>query len=63
MFVFLSKKIAIPHGVVLRCLVWNKEEGYIACGGDMLPRPNQQQDNEDDQAYALLKVWYPRVQV
>nr|XP_009858071.1 WD repeat-containing protein 35 [Ciona intestinalis] len=34
MFVYLSKKIAIPNGVALHCISWNKEHGYIACGGD-----------------------------
>eukprot|EP00736_Rhodelphis_marinus_P014135 Rmarinus@m.4538 len=34
MFVYLSKKIAIPNGVKLRCLKWNTEQGWIACGGD-----------------------------
>uniref|UniRef100_H2ZPD4 WD repeat-containing protein 35 n=1 Tax=Ciona savignyi TaxID=51511 RepID=H2ZPD4_CIOSA len=33
MFVYLSKKIAIPNGVALHCISWNKEHGYIACGG------------------------------
>nr|CAB3267696.1 WD repeat-containing protein 35 [Phallusia mammillata] len=33
MFVYLSKKIAIPNNISLHCLSWNKEEGYIACGG------------------------------
>eukprot|EP01001_Neometanema_parovale_P002282 NODE_12780_length_498_cov_73.138667_g12488_i0.p1 GENE.NODE_12780_length_498_cov_73.138667_g12488_i0~~NODE_12780_length_498_cov_73.138667_g12488_i0.p1 ORF type:complete len:100 (+),score=8.14 NODE_12780_length_498_cov_73.138667_g12488_i0:74-373(+) len=34
MFVYLSKKIAIPNGVKLRSLAWNAEQGWIACGGD-----------------------------
>uniref|UniRef100_A0A7S3VHU1 Anaphase-promoting complex subunit 4 WD40 domain-containing protein n=1 Tax=Dunaliella tertiolecta TaxID=3047 RepID=A0A7S3VHU1_DUNTE len=34
MFIYLSKKIAIPNGVKLRCLSWNTEQGWIACGGD-----------------------------
>eukprot|EP01006_Ploeotia_vitrea_P054301 TRINITY_DN67870_c2_g4_i1.p1 TRINITY_DN67870_c2_g4~~TRINITY_DN67870_c2_g4_i1.p1 ORF type:complete len:1236 (-),score=168.86 TRINITY_DN67870_c2_g4_i1:194-3901(-) len=34
MFVYLSKKIAIPNGVKLRSLAWNCEQGWIACGGD-----------------------------
>ncbi|CAK8696268.1 unnamed protein product [Clavelina lepadiformis] len=33
MFVYLSKKIAIPNNVPIECLSWNKEQGYIACGG------------------------------
>ena len=34
MFIYLSKKIAIPHNVPLRTLSWNGEQGWIACGGD-----------------------------
>lgn len=34
MFVYLSKKIAIPNGVTLKCIAWDKESGYLACGGD-----------------------------
>ncbi|XP_071111924.1 WD repeat-containing protein 35-like isoform X1 [Haliotis cracherodii] len=34
MFVYLSKKIAIPNNTRLRCVSWNKEHGYIACGGE-----------------------------
>ncbi|CAB3360361.1 Hypothetical predicted protein [Cloeon dipterum] len=34
MFLYLSKKIAIPNNIKLKCLAWNKEQGYIACGGD-----------------------------
>eukprot|EP00002_Diphylleia_rotans_P007172 TRINITY_DN1668_c0_g1_i5.p1 TRINITY_DN1668_c0_g1~~TRINITY_DN1668_c0_g1_i5.p1 ORF type:complete len:840 (+),score=196.96 TRINITY_DN1668_c0_g1_i5:209-2728(+) len=34
MFIYLSKKIAIPNGIRLRCLSWNTEQGWIACGGD-----------------------------
>lgn len=34
MFVYLSKKIAIPNGVALKCIAWDKESGYLACGGD-----------------------------
>lgn len=34
MFIYLSKKIAIPNNVRLRCLGWNREQGYIACGGE-----------------------------
>lgn len=58
MFVYLSKKIAIPHGVNLRCVTWNKEEGYLAVGGDPLPRQAllDPSGEEDDQSYSLLKV-------
>nr|XP_032817286.1 WD repeat-containing protein 35 isoform X1 [Petromyzon marinus] len=34
MFVYLSKKISIPNSTKLRCVAWNKELGYIACGGE-----------------------------
>ncbi len=34
MLVYLSKKIAIPNDVTLRCISWNTDQGWIACGGD-----------------------------
>lgn len=34
MFVYLSKKIAIPNGLLVHCVSWNKEKGWIACGGE-----------------------------
>ncbi|CAE7892585.1 WDR35, partial [Symbiodinium sp. KB8] len=34
MFIYLSKKIAIPNQTRLRSLSWNPEHGWIACGGD-----------------------------
>ena len=34
MFIYLSKKIAIPNGVKLKSISWNTEQGWIACGGD-----------------------------
>ncbi|CAE1311718.1 WDR35 [Acanthosepion pharaonis] len=34
MFVYLSKKIAMPNNSKLLCVAWNKSEGYIACGGE-----------------------------
>jgi WD repeat-containing protein 35 len=34
MFVYLSKKIAIPNGVKLRSIAWNHDQGWIACGGE-----------------------------
>ncbi|XP_059152704.1 WD repeat-containing protein 35-like isoform X2 [Physella acuta] len=34
MFVYLSKKIAIPNNTRLHCVSWNRQHGYIACGGD-----------------------------
>lgn len=34
MFIYLSKKIAIPNGLKLKCVSWNSEQGWIACGGE-----------------------------
>ena len=34
MFIYLSKKIAIPNGVALSSVSWNPDQGWIACGGD-----------------------------
>lgn len=34
MFIYLSKKIAIPNNIPLRSLAWNPEHGWIAAGGD-----------------------------
>ena len=34
MFIYLSKKIAIPNGIHLHSLSWNPDQGWIACGGD-----------------------------
>ncbi|XP_078204572.1 WD repeat-containing protein 35 isoform X6 [Callithrix jacchus] len=34
MFFYLTKKIAIPDKVKLKCISWNKEQGFIACGGE-----------------------------
>jgi WD repeat-containing protein 35 len=34
MFVYLSKKIAIPNGVRLKSLSWNGVNGWIVCGGE-----------------------------
>ena len=33
MFVYLSKKIAIPNGVKLHSLAWNPDHGWLAAGG------------------------------
>ena len=33
MFIYLSKKIAIPNGTNLHSLSWNPDQGWIACGG------------------------------
>ncbi|XP_033032639.1 WD repeat-containing protein 35 [Trachypithecus francoisi] len=34
MFFYLTKKISIPNNVKLKCVSWNKEQGFIACGGE-----------------------------
>ncbi|KAI9193226.1 uncharacterized protein BJ171DRAFT_588781 [Polychytrium aggregatum] len=34
MFIYLSKKIAIPNGVKLHTVSWYNDQGWIACGGD-----------------------------
>ncbi|KAG5266079.1 hypothetical protein AALO_G00249550 [Alosa alosa] len=34
MFIYLSKKIAIPNSIRLKCVSWNKDQGFIACGGE-----------------------------
>mmetsp|Transcript_12201 Transcript_12201/g.31343 ORF Transcript_12201/g.31343 Transcript_12201/m.31343 type:complete len:1210 (-) Transcript_12201:196-3825(-) len=34
MFVYLSKKIAIPHNLALQVVAWNSSQGWIACGGE-----------------------------
>ena len=34
MFVYLSKKIAIPNNHRVRGLAWSREHGFIACGGE-----------------------------
>jgi WD repeat-containing protein 35 len=33
MLVYLSKKIAIPNQIKLNCISWNRDQGYVACGG------------------------------
>jgi len=33
MFIYLAKKIAIPHNTKLECVSWNSEQGWISCGG------------------------------
>lgn len=33
MFIYLSKKIAIPQEIHLHSLSWNPDDGWIACGG------------------------------
>ena len=30
----LYLQIAIPNNTKLRCVSWNREHGYIACGGE-----------------------------
>lgn len=34
MFVFLSKKIGMPNGTKIERVCWNKEQGWIATGGE-----------------------------
>ncbi|XP_032910663.1 WD repeat-containing protein 35 isoform X3 [Catharus ustulatus] len=34
MFVYLCKKIAVPGNIRLKCISWNKTQGFIACGGE-----------------------------
>jgi hypothetical protein len=34
MYAYLSKKIAIPNGVKLRCAAWNAGDGWIAAAGE-----------------------------
>ncbi|KAJ3259989.1 WD repeat-containing protein 35 [Boothiomyces macroporosus] len=34
MFIYLSKKIAIPNCANLQTVAWNNDQGWIACGGD-----------------------------
>ncbi|XP_047144990.1 WD repeat-containing protein 35 isoform X1 [Hydra vulgaris] len=34
MFVYLSKKIAIPNNTKLCSIGWSRDQGYIACGGN-----------------------------
>ncbi|XP_024530250.1 WD repeat-containing protein 35-like [Selaginella moellendorffii] len=34
MYIYLSKKISIPHGLQLRSLSWNAQQGWLACGTD-----------------------------
>ncbi|XP_033095067.1 WD repeat-containing protein 35 isoform X9 [Trachypithecus francoisi] len=34
MLFYLTKKISIPNNVKLKCVSWNKGQGFIACGGE-----------------------------
>jgi len=34
MFIYLSKKIAIPNGVKLKTISWNGVNGWVVCGGE-----------------------------
>ncbi|XP_031790056.1 WD repeat-containing protein 35 isoform X3 [Piliocolobus tephrosceles] len=34
MLFYLTKKISFPNNVKLKCVSWNKGEGFIACGGE-----------------------------
>lgn len=31
---FSSCQIAIPNSIRLKCVSWNKDQGFIACGGE-----------------------------
>jgi WD repeat-containing protein 35 len=33
-FFLFIEQIAIPNNTKLRCVSWNKDQGYIACGGE-----------------------------
>lgn len=30
----IAVQIAIPNNIHLKCVSWNKDQGFIACGGD-----------------------------
>ncbi|RZF44312.1 hypothetical protein LSTR_LSTR006862 [Laodelphax striatellus] len=34
MFIYLSKKIAIPNNTKINCLAWSSDQGWIGVGGD-----------------------------
>ncbi|KAK4871788.1 hypothetical protein RN001_015912 [Aquatica leii] len=34
MYIYLSKKIAIPNNIKVASVAWNKDDGFIAVGGD-----------------------------
>ena len=34
LYVNILHQIAIPNNTKLQCIGWNREDGYIACGGD-----------------------------
>ena len=60
MFVYLSKKIAIPNGIQLQCIAWDKEFGFLACGGDngllKLVKLDNKQQQQQQQQNANLSV-------
>ncbi len=33
-YLFPRCQIAIPNNTKLKCIGWNRDQGYIACGGD-----------------------------
>lgn len=35
MFLHLSKKISMPDGLKVKCLAWNLDQGWLACGGEL----------------------------
>ena len=68
MFVYLSKKIAIPNGIQLKCISWDKEYGYLACGGDngllklvRLESSKQQQQQQQQQNVNNLSIVVSRL--
>ncbi|KPI86477.1 hypothetical protein ABL78_4461 [Leptomonas seymouri] len=34
MFVYLSKRIAMPNGAKITSIAWSEEQGWLACGGE-----------------------------
>lgn len=65
MFIYLSKKIAIPNGTKLDSLAWNPAQGWIACGGSngLTKVWEAQQSNQQLDAVALsvycITLTYP----
>lgn len=63
MFIYLSKKIAIPHNVRLSSCSWNTDQGWIACGGAngllkvlKLEGPNKKKKKKTDGAQRDLSM-------
>lgn len=32
--ILVPQQIAIPNNIHLKCVSWNKDQGFISCGGD-----------------------------